>query len=57
MGVEAGLARGAIRVSLGLENTEEDIDRLVASWSRVVRRAREKSKATAHAPVREFVES
>lgn len=57
MGVEAGLARGAIRVSLGLENTEEDIDRLVASWSRAVRRAREKSKATAHAPVREFVES
>lgn len=57
MGVEAALARGAIRVSLGLGNTEEDIDRLVASWSRAARRAREKSKATAHAPVREFVES
>ena len=42
MGVDDELAKGAIRVSLGLENTEEDIDRFVQSWSRAAARAGEK---------------
>jgi cysteine desulfurase len=42
MGVGDSLAKAAIRVSLGSDNTEADIDRLVASWSRMARRAREK---------------
>jgi cysteine desulfurase len=32
MGVDAGQARGAIRVSLGWTTTEADIDRLLAAW-------------------------
>ncbi|HUD52686.1 cysteine desulfurase family protein [Parvibaculum sp.] len=52
MGVDDVLARGAIRVSLGLTNTEEEIDRLALSWSRAAIRARDKVKSsTAGAPM------
>lgn len=46
MGVAPEIAGGAIRVSLGAENTEADIDRLVTSWTRYWTRAQEKSKNT-----------
>ena len=36
MGVEGDLARGAIRVSLGWNTTEADIDLLLNAWMRVV---------------------
>lgn len=42
MGVDDALAAGAIRVSLGVNNTEDEVDRLAASWSRVAKRAGEK---------------
>lgn len=42
MGVDDALAKGAIRVSLGPDNTEEEVDRLAANWSRVFKRAWEK---------------
>jgi len=42
MGVSDELAGAAIRVSLGRDTTKEDIDHLVASWSRYVRRAADK---------------
>lgn len=52
MGVDDVLARGAIRVSLGLTNTEQEIDRLALSWSRAAIRARDKVKSsTAGAPM------
>jgi cysteine desulfurase len=43
MGVKDALARGAIRVSLGRNNIEEDVDRLVASWSGIVKRMASKA--------------
>jgi cysteine desulfurase len=42
MSVDDALAKAAIRVSLGPDNTEEEVDRLVASWSRAVKRVRDK---------------
>ncbi|HEY4344726.1 MAG TPA: cysteine desulfurase family protein [Parvibaculum sp.] len=59
MGVDEALARGAIRVSLGIENTEDEVDRLAASWSRVAKRAQEKvqsAKASAVSPALAEVE-
>lgn len=38
MGVEPALAGSAIRISLGLESSVEDIDRLVAAWAALRRR-------------------
>jgi cysteine desulfurase len=35
MGVPPGLARGAIRVSLGPTTTESDIDRFIEAWIKV----------------------
>lgn len=59
MGVDDALAKGAIRVSLGINNTEDEVDRLAASWSRVAKRASEKrqiAKASAGSPVLAEVE-
>ncbi len=57
MGVDDALAKGAIRVSLGLANTEEEIDRLVLGWSRAAVRARDKVKSsTASAPMAALAE-
>ena len=36
MGVEPGLAQGALRVSLGWETTERDIENLLNAWTKVV---------------------
>ena len=36
MGVEPGLARGAVRISLGWTTTETDIELLLNAWKRVV---------------------
>jgi cysteine desulfurase len=36
MGVEPGLARGAVRVSLGWSTTEAEIDTLLTAWNKVV---------------------
>ncbi|MDO8289562.1 MAG: cysteine desulfurase family protein [Parvibaculum sp.] len=46
MGVSDDLAGAAIRVSLGRETTKEDIDHLVTSWTRYVKRASDKVKNT-----------
>ncbi len=46
MGVADDLAGGAIRVSLGAGNTDIDIEKFVAGWSRYVARAREKAQST-----------
>ena len=46
MGIEDALAKGAIRVSLGLGNTAEEVERLAQSWSRAARRARDKTKSS-----------
>jgi cysteine desulfurase len=40
MGVDPGLARGTVRMTLGRENTEEDVDRLIEVMPRVVERLR-----------------
>lgn len=40
MGVEPHLAKGAIRVSLGLANTRAEIERFVQSWARAAVKAR-----------------
>jgi len=37
MGIDRQLARGAIRVSLGHETTETDIDRALDAWTKLVR--------------------
>lgn len=47
MGVGEALARSAIRVSLGAGSSEEDIDRLVASWTRICERAARRRSALA----------
>lgn len=60
MGVDERLAKGAIRVSLGLANTRDDIDRLVRSWTQAAKRARDRharSKADARAGAFAEVES
>jgi cysteine desulfurase len=36
MGVEPALARGAVRVSLGLSTTETEVDALLTAWNKVV---------------------
>ena len=36
MGVEAGLARGAVRVSLGWSTSEGDVESLLNAWKNVV---------------------
>jgi cysteine desulfurase len=36
MGVEPGLARGALRLSLGWTTTETDVERLLSAWMQVV---------------------
>ena len=36
MGVEPGLARGAVRISLGWSTTEADIEMLLTAWNKVV---------------------
>ena len=35
MGVDAAIARGAIRASLGNSTTEADLDRFVQTWNTV----------------------
>lgn len=45
MKVDDELAKATIRVSLGSGNTREEVDRLVASWSRVLKRTRDKMKS------------
>jgi cysteine desulfurase len=37
MGIDADLARGAIRVSLGFSTTDEEVDRFLAAWNKLVR--------------------
>jgi cysteine desulfurase len=59
MDVAPELAGGAIRISLGAENTDTDIDRLVTSWTRYWQRAQDKltnTKASAESPVLAEVE-
>ena len=57
MGVDDELAKAAVRVSLGVENTAEEIDRLVASWARIYRRVKTKSLSdTANATSPAFAE-
>ncbi|MGV8996554.1 MAG: cysteine desulfurase family protein [Parvibaculaceae bacterium] len=46
MGVSDDLAGAAIRVSLGHGTTKDDVDHLVASWTRYVKRVAEKVKNT-----------
>jgi cysteine desulfurase len=43
MGVDEATAAAAIRISLGWTTTEQDIDRLVASWCALYRRAARKA--------------
>lgn len=43
MGLEPDVAQGAVRISLGAENTAEEIDRFVDAFSSVVSRLRELS--------------
>ena len=45
MGLEPGLARSAIRVSLGWGSTEADVAAFVAAWSQVAVRRRERAVA------------
>lgn len=59
MDVAPELAGGAIRISLGAENTDTDIDRLVTSWTRYWQRAQDKltnTKASAASPALAEVE-
>lgn len=39
MGIAPELAQGAIRVSLGFDTTNEDIDRFLDAWSRIINNA------------------
>jgi cysteine desulfurase len=39
MGVDAGIARSAVRVSIGLTTTEEDLEKFVAAWQAATGRA------------------
>lgn len=38
MGIPADLARSAVRLSLGWSTTQEDVDRLLAAWSKIMGR-------------------
>jgi cysteine desulfurase len=44
MGVPREMAENGIRVSLGWETTEADIDRLIAAWSELYCRIEEKAR-------------
>ena len=57
MGVDDALAKAAVRISLGAENTGDEIDRLVMSWARVWHRAQDKIQSkTADASTLVFAE-
>jgi cysteine desulfurase len=45
MGVPAGLARSALRVSLGWNTTERDLTRIIEGWSELVSRPAARSAA------------
>jgi cysteine desulfurase len=45
MGVPAGLARSALRVSLGWNTTERDLERIIEGWSELVSRPAARSAA------------
>jgi cysteine desulfurase len=45
MGLDAGLARGAVRASLGWSSTERDVAAFIAAWSRLAARRRERAVA------------
>ncbi len=47
MGVEAELAQGALRISLGWQTSEEDIERFLAAWRSVSTRLLKKSEKAA----------
>jgi cysteine desulfurase len=47
MGVEAALARAALRISLGWENTEADVDILLNAWKSTVSSLRRESERAA----------
>jgi cysteine desulfurase len=47
MGVEPGASRCAIRISLGWASREEDVERFVAAWARLWRRAGGRQEAPA----------
>jgi cysteine desulfurase len=43
MGVEPGLAKSALRLSLGWNSTSEDVDRFIAAWRRLIDRTKKKA--------------
>ncbi|BBK36811.1 cysteine desulfurase [Allostella sp. ATCC 35155] len=45
MGVEAAVARTAIRISLGWNSTADDVDRCVGAWAALAARAGERARA------------
>jgi cysteine desulfurase len=45
MGIEPGLARSAIRISLGASSTDSDVAAFIAAWSHVALRRRERAVA------------
>jgi len=45
MGIEPVLARAAIRVSLGWNSTEKDVEAFLEAWSNVALRRRERAVA------------
>lgn len=45
MGVEAAVARAAIRISLGWNSTADDVDRCVAAWAALAARAGGRARA------------
>ena len=45
MGADANMARGAIRISLGWNSTQEDADKFIVSFKRVTKRLSEMTKA------------
>lgn len=62
MGIGEGISKGAVRVSLGWNSTEDDVNRFVESWSRAYIKAKKRpladgSKASAHNAALAEVES
>jgi cysteine desulfurase len=45
MGLSPELARGAIRVSLGIGTTSADIERFIGAWSELIKRMRQRQEA------------
>ena len=45
MGVAPHVARGAIRISLGLRSTERDVASFLAAWSNIAAGRRERAVA------------